>query len=174
MIGQRYPEEDALRVWEEDGLTLSILRVKRGHLCGYVRFPSRPVRESGYRGILSFVPVHGGITYASEDDDGSMVYGFDCSHSGDWSSYDTSGKNWTEGEVEVGTRNMASGIRHAVAFEDRYLLACDGEERAAVLDEYTEAHGIPFDVTDNFGAMIVLGGLASFAVERLSVGDWPA
>ena len=158
----RYPEDDALRVWEEDGLTLSILRMKRGHLCGYVRFPSRPVREIGYKGILAFVPVHGGITYASEEDDGSMVYGFDCSHAGDWSPHDTSGKNWTEGEAETETRNMASGIRHAIPFEARYLLAANGEERASVLDEYTETHGISFDVSDSFGAMIgVLGGLAS-------------
>jgi hypothetical protein len=156
-----YPEGSAVRTWLVGAVKCSIVRQSRGHLCGYARCPQRPVKESGYHGILSFVPVHGGITYAREHDDGTMVYGFDCNHSGDFSEWDPSGKQWTEDEVAEETNRMVAGIMAAAPFEDRYLLAADGSERAAVLDEYHATLGGEFDVSDNFGAMIgVLSGLA--------------
>ncbi|RDI73337.1 hypothetical protein Gocc_2937 [Gaiella occulta] len=156
-----YPEGSALRVWEEDGVTMSVVRHSRmGHLCGYARFPRRPVAEDGYDGILTFVPVHGGITYAREDTDGSMVYGFDCSHYGDWTDSDRSGRVWEEDEVAEETRRMARGIKAAVAFEQPYLWAATPEERASVLDDYHESLGEPVDISDNFGAAIkLIGGL---------------
>jgi hypothetical protein len=79
-----YPEDKAGETWrDEGGVQYSIVRHERlNHYCGYCRFIERPVREVGYKGILTYVPVHGGITYANEDEDG-MVYGFDCAHAGD-------------------------------------------------------------------------------------------
>lgn len=163
----RYPEEhqNVLLSWtREDGVVCTIVRTKGGHLCGYGRFATRPVREEGYYGILSYVPVHGGITWAEEDDDGTMVYGFDCAHSGDFSEWQPDGRVWGVEDVEAETNRMVIGILAAVPFEERYLLAADGEERASVLDEYhakLREQGIGFELTDNFGAMIgVLGGLA--------------
>lgn len=167
-----YPESKALAEWNYEGARCSIVRVQdSGHLCGYARFPRRFVREDGYDGILSFVPVHGGITYARESDDGTMVYGFDCAHSGDAPPIEFASKIglrhrnpgahvWTEDEVHAETERMVRGIAACEPYEERYLLARDGEERAAVIDEYHAALGGGFDVTDNFGAMIgVLGGL---------------
>lgn len=165
-----YPEEKALETWQVDGLTCSIVRQRSGHLCGYVRFPNRPLRENGYDGILTYVPVHGGITYAAQDDDGSMVYGFDCSHSGDAPPIeheseiglryrDPTAHVWTEDEVRPETERMARGIALAAKYEERYLLAAENEEKASTIDEFTAELGVPLDVSDNFGVMInVLGG----------------
>ena len=53
-----------------------------GHLCGYViltkdnKFWSKDYDEIP-------VQVHGGLTYASVDDNDNWVVGFDCAHSGD-------------------------------------------------------------------------------------------
>jgi len=95
---QGYPEKKAEEVWQHDGLQFCFVRVESDipkemqsefkhmrfhHYNGYVRFPKRPFRERGYDGIVQYVPVHGGITFAEEDLDGSMVYGFDTNHAGD-------------------------------------------------------------------------------------------
>ena len=83
-----YPESKALETWKHDDLVFSIVQHSTlNHYCGYVRFPKKPVREMGYNGILTYVPVHGGITFADSGKDGSMVYGFDCGHCDDWSEY---------------------------------------------------------------------------------------
>lgn len=167
-----YPENEALATWEhEAGAICSIARMKQGHLCGYARFPKRPVREEGYDGILRFVPVHGGLTYAQGHDDGSMVYGFDCTHSGDavpieferYPQYrDPNGRVWTEAEVARETTAMVVAILIAAKYERRYLRCTKPKGRARVIDEYHELlseRGIVFDLNDNFGAMIsVLGG----------------
>lgn len=62
-----YPEGSALAVWQHNELTCSIVRHGSGHLCGYVRFPKRLLRERDYDGIVTYVPVHGGVTYSRED-----------------------------------------------------------------------------------------------------------
>jgi len=96
-----YPECKAIVIWEKDGLVFSIVKHSTlGHYCGYVRFPKRPVKEKEYGGILTYVPVHGGITYAKESEDGSIVYGFDCAHCDDWSLINPDGKKWTIEEVK--------------------------------------------------------------------------
>jgi len=82
---------------------------------GYVLFPKRPVREKGYHGILDYVPVHGGITYAEEDELG-MVYGFDTSH---YNSQDLPIKepNWIKHQCAV----MLNGVAVAAEVEKNYL-----------------------------------------------------
>jgi len=125
------------------------------HYCGYARFPARPVKEPGYGGIMRFVPVHGGLTYAEEDKDGSMVYGFDCAHCGDEGRPETRDIGWLRQECE----RMVKVIKAAVPVEERYLLAGTSEERAAVLDKYHERmreEGICFELEGNLGAMIAL------------------
>ena len=56
-----------------------------GHLCGYVAIPKgHRVWGKGYDDVD--VEVHGGLTYADEDKEtGEWVFGFDCSHGGDFS-----------------------------------------------------------------------------------------
>jgi hypothetical protein len=56
-----------------------------GHLNGYVAVPKgHRVWGKGYDDVD--VDVHGGLTYADEDKEtGEWVFGFDCSHGGDFS-----------------------------------------------------------------------------------------
>jgi hypothetical protein len=135
---------------------------KRGPWNGYVRFAKRPVREQGYDGILTYVPVHGGITYANADGKG-MVYGFDCAHLGDEPDGDNweqvNNYEWMRGECE----RMGMGVLLAATVEARYLLAPSSEEKGEIIDEYHRAcalwGGGDFELTENFGAMLrVLGG----------------
>ena len=144
-----YPEDYAgATTWEREDkrfIVINIDEARRHHMCGYVRFPKRPVREQGYEGILDYVPVHGGITYAEEDEDGSMVYGFDCAHAGDREGEENwrlvSDPEWVKAEAE----RMALGIEVAAKYEERYLLAGANEDKAAVIDEYhaeLEAAGV--------------------------------
>lgn len=153
----RYPDAKACRTWTKDGKTLYVLL--NTWYCGYVRFPKRPVKEDGYRGILCYVPVHGGITYAEEDPDGSMVYGFDCNHADDMEPFLPGDPQniWTEDTVAEEVEKMALGIEVAADFEVAYLQAKDNQTRAAVLGMYHEVlcdRGVQFDLTDNFGAML--------------------
>jgi len=150
-----YPECKAIEVWEKDGLVFSVVKhSSMGHYCGYVRFPKRPVREEGYGGILTYVPVHGGITYASESEDGSMVYGFDCAHCDDWSEVNPAGKKWTLEEIKQEAEKMAKGIKLTVKYEKRYLRCITNKGKAKVIDEYHQELGIEFDIKDNFEAML--------------------
>lgn len=164
MATERYPESKAVKIWRKGDLTMSIVKHSTmGHYCGYVRFPKRPVREKEYEGILTYVPVHGGITYAKEDEDGSMVYGFDCAHGGDWTETCPRGHKWTLEEVVAETEKMAIAIQVAAKYEKRYLRNYTDKGKAKVIDEYhkelKEKHGIAFNLLDNFGAMLkVLGG----------------
>lgn len=156
-----YPEDSAEETWEADGAKFSIVtHPTMGHYCGYVRFPCRPVKEQDYHGILTYVPVHGGITYARMSDDGSMVYGFDCAHADDENNPDLRDIEWLKTECQ----RMAQAISIAAAFEDAYLEADGDKSRAVVLDEYHERlalENIEFKLTNNFGAMInaMFGGL---------------
>lgn len=152
-----YPEDSAEETWEADGAKFSIvfheLAPGYEHYCGYVRFPSRFTKEQRYNGILTYVPVHGGITYADEDDDGSMVYGFDCGHADDDKNPQMRDKEWLRGECQ----RMAQAISIAAAYEDDYLLAPSNEIKADVIDQYHQRlaeEGIEFDLHDNFGALI--------------------
>lgn len=116
-------------------------------LNGYVVFKKRPVREQGYDGILAYVPVHGGITYASEDG-GEMVYGFDTAHS-DSDKFPRNNKEWIRGQCEI----MLKGILRATEVEHKYL-ACLTNKGKAKHAQYVR------DVAPNtdlgFGAMINL------------------
>lgn len=133
-----YPENQAVESGRRGKYTYSIVRVSTGvwgpYYCGYVRFPRRPVKEEGYQGILNYVPVNGGITYAKESHDGSMVYGFDCTHLHDRDRPWTQDINWVREEC----RRMAVGIFIAARYERRYLEASDTVSRAKIIDEYWE------------------------------------
>jgi len=151
-----FPELQALKMWKMGDVTFSIIYNNIcGHYCGYCRLPSRPTIETGYRGILTYVPVHGGITYANEDaTDCTMVYGFDCGHFDDEKNPLLRDLDWLSAECE----RMAEWISEAARFEERYLLARTNEEKAKVLDGYYKKIGqaIP---RDNFGINLnLLGG----------------
>ena len=180
---EMYPECDAEVVWERDGVKFAIVRhnpfqtrfghccgycifpeeqlpeeyrESLGHYCGYCIFPERFLVEQGYGGMVTYVPVHGGVTYAEKREDGSMAYGFDCAHSGDEADPRCRDINWLRKECE----DMAEAIKIAGRYERDYLLAQTNEDRAEVIDRYhrevEERLGRKFDLYDNFGTMLNL------------------
>ena len=149
---EMYPDSQAFKQWEHNGCMCYLVRqdTMGYYHCGYVRFTKKPVKEDSYNGILTYVPVHGGITYAHWSDYG-MVYGFDCAHSGDENNPDVRAISWLTDQCHL----MADGIALAAEFEDRYLLATgDNAERAAIVTEFHEKLGAEDDMTNNFGAML--------------------
>ena len=147
---EMYPDSQAFEQWEHNGCVCYLLHTTMGHNCGYVRFPKKPVKEDGYNGILTYVPVHGGITYAHSNEDG-MVYGFDCAHSGDEDNPDVRDTSWLKGQCRL----MVNSIALAAEFEDRYLLATgDNAERAAIITEFEEKLGTEVNMSNNFGVML--------------------
>lgn len=116
---------------------------------GYVTFPKRPTRETSYCGILTYVPVHGGITYTSEGEDGSMEYGFDTAHF-DSENYPRTDINWIKDQI----REMTKGILRAAEVEDKYL-ACKTNKGKAKHAEYVRGG----EHEPNFGEMMnILSG----------------
>ena len=148
------------KTWQKDGLELSVVWI-RDHYCGYAKFPKRPTRERGHSGILTYVPVHGGITYSEEDGDG-WKYGFDCAHCDDYVDYripsisPLGGHKWTEEEVIAETEKMTRGIQLATKYEVRYLRNISNKGKAKVIDQYHKELGEKFDVRDNVGASLNL------------------
>lgn len=148
---KKYPEDEAVKTWKMGNLTFSIVKHILGHYCGYVRFPKRFMRETGYNGILTYVPVHGGLTYAKEDKEGSIVYGFDCAHAGDETNPAVKDMNWLIEQCKL----MARAIKIAKKYEDRYLKALTNKGKARILDTMIEEIGIPIG-NNNFGVNLNL------------------
>lgn len=109
--------ENAIEEFELDGLQCFIALSPMGQhrKNGYCIFPARPTLEAGYRGILAYVPVHGGITYAKDTPDG-MIYGFDTGHN-DSHEFPIDDSEWIKKQISI----MIQGIRVAVGVEESYL-----------------------------------------------------
>lgn len=76
------PDElDLARYVGDPYLLKEMTRMAEGHLCGYVT-TFHAVKD--YEDVLD---VHGGITFMTENADGSFTYGFDCAHGGDTLEY---------------------------------------------------------------------------------------
>ena len=135
----------AIEAGEIGGHEYWIVRGPFEGLNGYVVFPKRPVREPGYDGILAYVPVHGGITYAEADDLG-MVYGFDTAHydSDEFPRYD---HDWVKGQIKV----MLDGIKKAAEIEDKYLACKTNKGKAKHCDA---VRAVAPETKLGFGAMI--------------------
>lgn len=123
-----------------------------GRFNGYVRFPKLPTFEPGTRGILTYVPVHGGITFFQEWWDGSVTYGFDTAHAcSDDIPEIISAVDWMMNETE----SLGRGIQIAARFERFYLNALDDNKRKArVLDRMGQF--LPLDIGGNVGVMLNL------------------
>ena len=119
------------------------------------------MNEKGYDGILTYVTVHGGITFAEQDNKG-MVYGFDCRHCDDGKNPEKfNDMDWMRNEC----KRMAASIHIAAQYEKQYLDAGDdNEKKAELLDHFyshIKDHGMPGFNTDegwNFGTAINLMG----------------
>jgi hypothetical protein len=74
--------ESALRIRQEHPeLQYTIATLDPGALNGYVAFPKRhaPRLPVNYEGLVQYIPVHGGCTYAVKDSF-AAVWGFDTNH----------------------------------------------------------------------------------------------
>jgi hypothetical protein len=110
----------------------------------YVQFPKLPMVAPGIKGILNYVPVHGGITFFQEWWDGSVTYGFDTGHIHSGSLGATLNDfGWLMAETE----SMGRGIKIAARFERFYLNARTEERKAVVLDRMGQF--LPLDPSDN-------------------------
>jgi len=94
-----------------------VQKYSRGALNGYIHFKTRPTTEKGYQGILTYVPVHGGITLANSDGRGGIIYGFDTGHC-DSEKYPRTDKAWIKRQIGL----MLRGILRARTVEIPYLL----------------------------------------------------
>ena len=134
-----------------DGLTVEywiVVAPCEGALNGYACFPTRPVVEPDYNGIIAYVPVHGGVTLAHEYSDG-MVYGFDTLHY-DSHNYPRFEKEWIRDQIKV----MIHGILVAAKVEKKYLLA-KTEAKKAIYAQKVQDVGDPVHQR-NFGVAINL------------------
>jgi hypothetical protein len=131
-IPPAFPEEMLSGLKESNhSLYLALLDTPmvRGNYNGYLVFPNRPVKAQSHHGILEYVPVHGGITYARQAPDGRMVYGFDTAH-----GYSPRLKSVDFIVEEL--RYMLAGILKAAEVEPVYLAKSGfsyAEKKAAVL-----------------------------------------
>jgi hypothetical protein len=114
------------------------------HYNGYCTFKHRPLKQPGYHGIVEWVPVHGGITYAEKTRWG-YTYGFDTAHAGDEGRTELRDPAWLTAECE----KMAQGILAAAKYEKLYQR---NPKRAALA--LHAALGNPDDYELGFGAMI--------------------
>jgi len=89
-----------------------------GNFNGYVIFPKRLTIESGYNGILAYIPVHGGITYCNEFPEGPMVYGFDTGHC-DSEEYPIRDMSWIKEQCIL----MRDAIIRVSKIESQYIEA---------------------------------------------------
>lgn len=148
-----YPEDVAVKTWANDIATFFIVQNPDfGHYCGYARFASKPLKTKGYWGIVTYAPVHGGVTYAEARDDGSIVYGFDCAHRGDQSNPLLWDLDYLTNECEA----MALSLVKAAEFEEEYETA-SSDKVVDVINRYHASLGkydVRFDLSDNFGAII--------------------
>jgi len=125
----RYKKESEARLREQG---LDPAKFDFAGYNGYVSLPKRPVREKGYSGILTYVPVHGGITYAQEDELG-MVYGFDTAHHNS-NEFPKKDGDWIQHQCAI----MLNGIAKAAEVEKNYLRCVSVQGKAkhaqAVID----------------------------------------
>jgi len=115
---------------------------------GYLEFKKRPVRERGYNGIVAYVPVWGGITYAQESDDGAMIYGFDTCHI-EQEKLPIRDPKWIKKQL----RSMRDGLFRAKEVETKYLKAVSPKGKAKhaayVFGENKPVKGLGFSALIN-------------------------
>lgn len=95
---------------------------------GYITYHKRPLKEQGYNGIATYIPVHGGLTYAKENKDGSFTYGFDTAHC-DSHKYPIDNIDWIKEQIKI----IRDGISLCKKLENKYLLAEGDNKKRAVI-----------------------------------------
>lgn len=110
---------DTVKEWNHVGFKCEIIKhSKMGHYCGYVWLPEdHPLVDGDEEDLNVYVSVHGGITYASWEEEGEekfYVVGFDCAHAGDYvpglSLYPGDHHKWTLEEVAEEVNHLAEQL----------------------------------------------------------------
>lgn len=105
----------------------------RGHggLNGYCLFPpgALALQEPEYWGILSYVPVHGGITYRQDGPEGT-IFGFDTAHC-DSDEFPREDPEWIFEQCSI----MIQGIKLAASLEAEYLGESENSPRKIAICE---------------------------------------
>lgn len=150
-----YPEACAEITWEYKDSQCSIVKNQNlGHYCGYVRFKKKPLKSEGYDDFATYIPAHGGLTYAKQDKNG-YVYGFDCMHPGDKENQNLQNINWLKMHCEY----IADAIIDALPYETEYLKNADNEKRSQIIEQYWAKMKTNLSENGNMGVMInLLGG----------------
>lgn len=144
----QYLKDAAEEVGEIDGCEFFIVRAPMGDaLNGYAVFKKQPVREDDYNGILTYVPVHGGITLCHHQKEGS-VYGFDTLHYNS-NEFPRTDNGWIKQQIAV----MIAGIKKAAEVELKYL-KCTTDKGKAKWAQIVQ--DIQPEQGQNFGVMINL------------------
>lgn len=146
----QYIKDNAVETWSPiPKVNCYVLFGHNSHYCGYVELPNCPFKEPSYNGFLTYIPVHGGITYAEPP-----MYGFDCAHAQDQES-----GVWTLPRVIEETNLLGQCLCLAAdGWEHNYLSAETDKQRAEVIDAFhkrlRDAGVADFTLQDNFGAML--------------------
>ena len=121
-----------------------------------VQFKS--VEKSGYDGILAYVNVHGGITYAKQLKDGCWIYGFDTVHH-DSDQFPCNDLEWIKKELAI----MIQSIHIAQKVEEEYMakrgIINDMFSNATEERDFTPEESALFDgFFDNLNKVSSVGG----------------
>lgn len=144
-----YCKENCIETGLIDGYEFFILAAPiEAALNGYVVFPTMITKEVYYNGILTYVPVHGGITFCNHEPDGEVVYGFDTLHH-DSRDFPRTDPEWIKEQISV----MIKGILKAAKVESKYLAAKTNKGKA----KYAQmVQDIQPEQSHNFGVSINL------------------
>lgn len=144
----QYLRDHSVETGEIEGHEFFIVAApSEGALNGYIVFSKKPVKEKGYRGILNYVPVHGGITLCHHED-GKIVYGFDTLHY-DSKEYPRTNPEWIKEQILI----MLKGIQKAAEVETKYLKCVSNKGKS----KYAQmVQDIQPEQGKNFGVIINL------------------
>ena len=97
-LGVRY---DVIHNFFGDEVVTIAPSIQKNWLCGYVTFPDGcPLPPEVNSGVEGEANVHGGVTYSTENKDGSYTYGFDCAHLDDGASARSNNPEWVLSEAK--------------------------------------------------------------------------
>ena len=179
---ETYPEKDAIKVWKKtkwqgteiifsivnnDVLSEKLKKLLKsdfakylhdGYFTGYARFKDKlfkgyyKKKKPNYLGFLTYIPVHGGITYAKKDEYG-YVYGFDCVHSGDEDNPNLKDINYIAKQCEL----LGDMLFYCKEHKDKYDKANTNQEKSIIIQDFIEKFP-QAEQKLNFGALINLIG----------------
>ena len=135
--------------WTHRGLRCRVVKLGRGHYCGYVRsmFDSRWNYDDFQDWPAGLIDIHGGLTYGV-DEDGWI--GFDCAHAYDfcvdedgepWGKISHFGsrddnKVWTLEDVKEETERLADQVNTVQEFAEKVeRYGTDSDRRGDARDE---------------------------------------